>query len=88
MFKVDVEVKKLELGVRNEGQPVPLDLRDRLFDRYTRGSSTARGHRSTGLGLAIVAQCVRHLGGAVWLDEATDRVTRIAFSLPVSLRPS
>lgn len=78
----------LELGVRNEGQPVPLDLRDRLFDRYTRGSSTARGHRSTGLGLAIVAQCVRHLGGAVWLDEATDRVTRIAFSLPVSLRPS
>ena len=81
----ELEAGFLEVSVYNEGRPVPLELRDKLFSRYQYGQKTARGHRSTGLGLAIVAQCARHLGGAVWLDAATDTSTRISFTLPLEI---
>ncbi len=78
----------LEVSVQNEGKGIPADLRGRLFSRYQYAERTAKRQKSTGLGLAIVAQACRHLGGAVWLEEASDHHTRIAFTVPVAARPA
>ena len=52
------------IEVRDNGTGIPAADRDRLFDRFYRGS----GHRDSdgfGLGLAIVREAVRALGGTV-----------------------
>ncbi len=76
----------LEISIHNDGAPVRPDLLPRLFRAYVRGDEFRRGVRATGLGLAIVDQCVRSLGGCVWVDSAADRGTRFAFTLPTRLR--
>lgn len=76
----------LEVAVQNEGKGIPADLRSRLFNRYQYAERVAKRQKSTGLGLSIVAQACRHLGGTVWLDQATDQHTRIAFTVPVAVR--
>ncbi|MCK6569686.1 protein kinase [Myxococcota bacterium] len=76
----------LEVSVQNEGKGIPADLRGRLFSRYQYAERVAKRQKSTGLGLSIVAQACRHLGGAVWLDLATDHQTRIAFTIPIAVR--
>ena len=76
----------LEVSVHNEGRPISEDVLARIFDPYVRGDDTARGHRSTGLGMSIVAQCVRHLGGAVWVRSCEEAGTRFCFTLPTRVQ--
>ena len=49
--------------VSDEGQGVPADLRERVFERFCKGPSTT----GSGLGLAIVREVARAHGGAVSL---------------------
>lgn len=63
--------------VVDAGPGVAADLRERIFERFVRGSG------GTGLGLPIVRGLVTAQGGRVWLEEpATGEGGRFAFSLP------
>lgn len=57
------------LAVRDHGPGVPIDLRERIFERFWRGRERSGG---AGLGLAIVAETMRAHGGRVSVDDATD----------------
>jgi hypothetical protein len=57
----------------------------RLFTDYTRSGERTGGVRSTGLGLSIVDQCVRHLGGSVWVESSQAQGTWFTFSLPTEV---
>jgi signal transduction histidine kinase len=68
--------------VVDNGLGVPLDQRDRLFERFFRaGVETGAGVEGTGLGLSIVRETVESLGGRAWA-EFSDEGTTFAFSLP------
>jgi K+-sensing histidine kinase KdpD len=73
--------------VIDSGPGVPIDLRDRIFERFVRGPGE-RGDGDgggTGLGLAIVRGLVTAQGGRVWLEEAAPGAGgRFAFSLPAA----
>ncbi|MEM7337435.1 MAG: HAMP domain-containing sensor histidine kinase [Actinomycetota bacterium] len=59
------------IEVRDRGPGIPLEDRDRVFDRFFRG----KGHQSiegSGLGLAIVESMARANGGTVWVDDPGD----------------
>jgi two-component system OmpR family sensor kinase len=43
------------LTVEDDGPGIPIELQDRVFERFVRGGGDAGGSRGTGLGLAIVA---------------------------------
>jgi K+-sensing histidine kinase KdpD len=63
--------------VIDTGAGVPAELRQRIFERFVRGSG------GTGLGLPIVRGLVTAQGGKVWLEEpAPGEGGRFAFSLP------
>ncbi len=63
--------------VVDAGPGIPAELRERLFERFARGSG------GTGLGLPIVRGLVSAQGGRVWLEEpASGEGGRFAFSLP------
>ncbi|HET8654490.1 MAG TPA: HAMP domain-containing sensor histidine kinase, partial [Longimicrobiaceae bacterium] len=52
----------LHLLVEDDGPGIPLELRERIFEPYVRGSE-----RGTGLGLSMTRWGVRRLGGSVEL---------------------
>ena len=57
----------VKLIVRDTGSGVPDDLKDTIFDRFTRGDQ--RGAGSTGIGLAIVRSIALAHGGSVGVAD-------------------
>ena len=67
--------------MRNVGPTIPEHERDRIFQRFVRGSR-ATGLPGSGMGLAIVRQIARAHGGDV--TAASDGgVTDLRLSLPI-----
>ena len=71
------------LTVDDAGSGVPLEDRERVFERFVRGPGAARGSLpGAGLGLAIVAETAARHGGAAWCSASSCGGARMALSLP------
>jgi signal transduction histidine kinase len=69
------------------GQGIPVDQRERIFERFIRSTEDAGDGQTagTGLGLAIVRGLVEAHAGRVWVEEPRPgEGTRLAFSLPAA----
>lgn len=65
-----VQARQAELLIRDHGPGIDDELRQRLFQPFSRGVSRAPGARQgSGLGLAICAEIVRALEGTLTLDN-------------------
>ena len=74
------EAGSVLLEVEDDGHGIAVDDRDRLFERFRRGETTASG---SGLGLAIVRAAAEAHGGTVTLEMAAgDRGSRFVMHLP------
>jgi signal transduction histidine kinase len=63
------------LAVADDGPGIAAEDRERVFERFYRGSAARQAGPGTGLGLAIVAELVRRWGGDVrLLDGAGTRI--------------
>jgi two-component system OmpR family sensor kinase len=61
------------LEVSDSGSGIPLELRERVFERFARGGGdTTPATNGSGLGLAIVRAVTEAHGGRVTLDDAPD----------------
>jgi signal transduction histidine kinase len=76
----------VRMVVEDAGPGIPDGERERLFERFYRGSRS--GHRAasqgTGLGLSLVAEHVRLHGGSVWCEDAPGGGTRFVVDLPLA----
>ncbi len=72
----------LHICVSDDGPGVPERFRERLFDRYTRDSETARGAPGAGLGLFITRQLARANGGDVAYHAAAPTGSAFTLALP------
>ncbi len=70
--------------VEDAGPGIAPEERDRIFERFSRGSSGRRRGLGdgTGLGLAIVAQHVKQHGGRVWVEDRAGGGSRFVVELP------
>lgn len=69
--------------VDNEGPPVPVEQRERIFDRFTRlEDSRARDHGGSGLGLAISRALVAGHRGSLQATETPEGQCRFEVRLP------
>ena len=71
------------LEVADRGPGVPAALRERVFERFARGSGDAARAGGSGLGLAIVKAVVDAHGGRVELLDAQGGGARFVVTLPV-----
>ena len=64
----------IQISVEDNGNGVPEDERDIVFDRFSRGSEGGNRSNDTGvgLGLALVDEHVRLHGGRVWVEDRRD----------------
>jgi signal transduction histidine kinase len=72
------------LEVADRGPGVPAELRDRVFERFARGSGDATRAGGSGLGLAIVRAVADAHGGRVELLDAPGGGSRFVVSLPAA----
>ncbi len=74
------------LEIDDTGPGVPPELRQQVFERFTRGNRHGdRGPATgSGLGLALVAQHVRRHSGAVWIEDRPGGGARFVVELPLS----
>jgi two-component system sensor histidine kinase KdpD len=56
------------LTVWNEGSEIPADERDRIFDRFYRGSKDRNRVEGAGVGLAVARAIAEVCKGRIWLD--------------------
>ncbi len=70
--------------VEDAGPGIAPEERDRIFERFSRGSMGRRRGLGdgTGLGLAIVAQHVSQHGGRVWVEDRLGGGSRFVVELP------
>lgn len=69
--------------VEDAGPGVPTDERERIFERFNRGS-TSRRRIGTGLGLALVAEHTAAHGGSVHVEPGPTGGSRFVVRLPVT----
>jgi two-component system, OmpR family, sensor kinase len=70
------------LEVSDRGPGVPLDMRERVFERFARGAGDAAPSGGSGLGLAIVRAVTSSHGGSVELSDAEGGGARFVVTLP------
>jgi K+-sensing histidine kinase KdpD len=69
--------------VIDHGPGVPVELRDRIFERFVRDEASST--QGTGLGLSIVSGIVEAHAGRVWLDDPEPGGGAVfAFTLPAA----
>jgi two-component system sensor histidine kinase KdpD len=74
----------VHLQVLDEGEGVPADELDRIFDKFYRAQKGDKVRAGTGLGLAISRGFVEALGGTIAAANRTDRTGAVfTISLPV-----
>ena len=55
--------------VRDDGEGIPVEYRERIFGVFERLQAEGRDTRSTGIGLAICRKIVDGLGGRIWVTD-------------------
>jgi two-component system sensor histidine kinase MtrB len=76
--------------VDDEGPGVPAADRERIFERFARGSAAAGSRGAgggTGLGLALVQEHVRLHHGQVWVEDRPRGGARFVVELPLVAAP-
>ncbi len=70
--------------VQDEGQGIPSDQLQRIFERFHQVDSTdARKKGGTGLGLAICRKIVEQHNGKIWVESTLGTGSTFSFTLPV-----
>jgi K+-sensing histidine kinase KdpD len=91
---IRVEVKRAPdemicFSVEDEGKGVPLEMRERVFDKFFRATAGEAGSEvkrpaGIGMGLAIARGIVEAHGGRIWIEEGAERLgARVKFTVPV-----
>jgi signal transduction histidine kinase len=87
---VDVRARRegnyVVLEVTDEGPGIPAELRDRIFDRFVRGTGDRASNNGSGsgLGLSIVRAVAESLGGSVEVGESDAGGARFTVRIPAA----
>jgi two-component system sensor histidine kinase KdpD len=80
----------IQIAVEDQGQTIPRELRERVFDKFFRAtrdgdSGVNTKPKGTGMGLAVAKGIVEAHGGHIWIEDKSRGVgTRVVFTLPIS----
>ena len=78
----------VNVSVEDEGPGIPVDLRERVFDRFFRTMHSSKAGLNqpagTGMGLAIARGITEAHEGRIWVESTDDgRGARVVFTLPI-----
>lgn len=68
VIRAYMQAKKFYLKVANSGDPIPEEIRDRLFERFFRADEAREDNGHYGLGLSIASSIAANHGGRIRVD--------------------
>lgn len=77
---------QLIVCVKDNGQGIPADLVDKVFDKFNRVNHTD-APKGVGLGLAFCRLAVQAHGGKIWVESELNVGSSFFFTLPYHLSP-
>jgi signal transduction histidine kinase len=80
--------RMLVVRVHDNGLGVPVDKREKLFERYFRAHEGMSRIEGTGLGLSIVRETVELQGGSAWAEHPDEGGSIFAIGLPLRRDPA
>ena len=85
-LEVDTKGSEVAISVVDQGQGIPLDQQELIFERFRRaeGVSLRSGQTSSGLGLSIVKMLVVGMGGRIAVRSLPPEGSRFTITLPVA----
>jgi len=82
VIAVREEEAELAITVTNEGSFIPLEEREKVFQRFYRCAESAGTISGTGIGLSVVRRIAEAHQGHVWVDSDRANGTTFAIALP------
>ena len=82
MPATDKHESGVEVTITDNGPGIPVDMRQRIFDRFVtfnRGGGQIRG---TGLGLSFCKLAIESHGGTIWVVDAANGGSAFRFTVP------
>ena len=79
---MDVNYKTLTIIVEDNGEGIPPQKIEKIFDMFYRASRNSNG---SGLGLYIVKEIVNKLGGTIDVESEVNKGTKFIVKIPSSL---
>jgi len=83
---VRIQDRSLLIEIRDDGQGIPDEYHERIFDKFVQVTS-ANGEplrKGTGLGLAFCRLAIEAHGGKIWVDSEPEQGSVFSFTLPLS----
>jgi len=74
--------REVRIWVEDAGPGIPPVERERIFEKFYRGTAAEKAPSGTGLGLAITAEIVRFHGGRIWVEDVQPHGARFVIALP------
>ena len=71
----------VQISVSDEGQGIPLEVKNRLFSKRVSSYEGTTGELGNGMGLSLAGDFVRKQFGQIWVDESVDIGSRIVVEL-------
>jgi signal transduction histidine kinase len=87
LFGPSVASTHVGVAVFNNGEPIPEEARERIFEKFERLDPGDRQVGGTGLGLAISRAIVEAHGGRIWALNRPDGGAAFRFVLPIGGEP-
>jgi two-component system, OmpR family, sensor histidine kinase KdpD len=74
------------IAVKNSGSYIPVEERERIFERFYRGPRTASQVAGTGIGLAVARRVAEAHRGNIWVESDEQNGTEFSLLLPYTGR--
>jgi len=71
-IEVQPGAEEVRVAVVDSGPGVPLQDRERIFEKFTQAEGQAGARRGTGLGLAFCRMAVEAHGGRIWVEDGPE----------------
>ena len=87
--QVTCTAAQVSITVRDQGQGIPNNQLERIFERFTRAEGVSLPYRqsSSGLGLSIVKMLIEAMGGTVSVESTVGEGSAFSLHLPLAPQP-
>ncbi len=73
------------ITVRDTGQGIAMEDRERIFESFQQGPREAPKEEGTGLGLTLCRRIVTLIGGRIWLESELGRGSAFHVAVPLGV---